>query len=264
MGNIKSTGNDIFHSGIMLNEVAFHNFPLVVSKSGLSFIILDCEHGGFSYPDIAGIIMSARHSGITIIVRLGDNGRKDITRLMDMGADGLLLPMTNTASDISEVVSHAKYAPLGKRGVSTTRAHTMYHLDDLRAYMREANERTMVFAQIETSQGIVNCADILAAPGVNGVFIGPNDLSVDLGCLASGDYTPLTDAINDAGKAAVSAGKCAGIITENKTYLQTAANCGFSLFCCGSEISLWKKGCVGIANEVLQLGDRGINVNKKE
>jgi len=243
----------VIYSGIMMNEVAFHNFPLVISKSGLSFVILDYEHGGFSYPDMAGIIMSARCSGIKIIIRLSDNGRKDITKLMDMGADGLLLPMTNTSSDIAEVVCYAKYAPLGKRGISTTRAHTMYYLDNLSTYMREANNRTVIFAQIETISGIKNCAEILNVSGVSGVFVGPNDLSVDLGCIESNDFSPVTDAIGIIGKAAVSTGKLAGIITENHGYLKAAAGSGFSIFCCGSEISLWKKGCVDIAQEVARL-----------
>lgn len=246
--------NGFLQAGIMLNEVAFHNFPLVISKSGLSFIILDYEHGGFTYPDIADIIMSARHSGIKIIIRLSDNRRKDITKLMDMGADGLLLPMTNTAADIAEVVRYAKYAPLGKRGVSTTRQHTMYHLDNLPAYMREANENSMVFAQIETEQGIKNCADILNVPGVNGVFIGPNDLSVDLGCLDSNDFTAVSEAIQVIGHIAVSGKKLTGIITENSGYMQTAADSGFTMFCCGSEISLWKKGCKNIAHDISTLG----------
>ena len=247
---------DVLYSGIMINEVAFHNFPLVISKSGLSFVILDYEHGGFAYPDIAGVIMSARQSGMKIIIRLADNGRKDITKFMDMGADGLLLPMTNTVSDIGEVVRYAKYSPLGKRGVSTTRPHSMYHLDNLPVYMREANERTMIFAQLETEQGIKNSESIMAVPGVSGVFVGPNDLSVDLGCLESGDFTPVTDAIREVGRIAASIGRSAGIITENQNYLKTAADSAFNMLCSGSEISLWKKGCADIAREIARLGGK--------
>lgn len=137
-------------AGIMLSEVPFSNLPVILKKGGMDFFILDSEHGGFDYSDISKIIMTSRLAGLKCIVRLADSTRKDIIKFMDMGADGLLLPMTNTAADIEKVVEYAKYAPLGRRGLSTMRAHTLYDPPKLLDYMKAANEATEIYAQIET------------------------------------------------------------------------------------------------------------------
>ena len=158
-------------TGIMLNEVAFANFPLIMRNAGMDFMILDYEHGGFDYSAMASIIMGARQVGLPIIVRLADNSRKDITKIMDMGADGLLLPMTESADEIAHVVRYAKYTPLGQRGISTNRAHTFYNPGELSDYMKVANESTTVFAQIETREGLTHLEEILGVDGVAGVFV---------------------------------------------------------------------------------------------
>lgn len=115
-------------AGIMINEIPFSNFPVLFKQCGLDFYIIDDEHGGFDYREIYGMICSARLSGgIETIVRIPSAERRDIIKFLDMGADGLLLPMTGCAEDISKVVKYAKYSPLGERGISTMRAHTLYN-----------------------------------------------------------------------------------------------------------------------------------------
>ena len=139
--------------GIMLSELSSGSLPVLFRAAGLDFFILDCEHGGFDYGAVSRIVLSARLCGITCIVRLADNGRKDIQKFMDMGADGLLLPMTNDASEIMQVVKYAKYRPVGERGISTMRAHTLYAPPPIAEYVREANAHTRVYAQIEPRAG---------------------------------------------------------------------------------------------------------------
>lgn len=237
--------DDIPSVGVMLNEVVFSNFPLIMRQAGMDFMILDGEHGGFDYAAMAGIIMVARQTKIPIIVRLADNSRKDITKVMDMGADGVLLPMTNRAADIEQVVRYGKYAPVGQRGISTNRGHTFYNMKNLQEYMRYANMSTMIFAQIETEEGLANVDEILRVSGVAGVFLGPNDLSCSLNCI--GDQEPILAAIRKVGQAAKNAGKRAGIITETENYLTEAKKSGFGMLCSGSEISFWKKSASRMA-----------------
>ena len=111
---------------MMISEIAFSNMPVLLKNAGIEFCILDCEHGGFDYAEVSRLIMTARLCGLELIVRLANNERKDVVKYLDMGADGLLLPMTNTAEDIRKVADYAKYPPLGHRGISTMRAHTLY------------------------------------------------------------------------------------------------------------------------------------------
>lgn len=229
--------------GIMLSEFAHWNMPVLFQAGGLDFFILDAEHGAFDYADMSRVIMSARLAGIFVLVRIPDNTRRDIIKVLDMGADGILLPMTDTARDIEKAVEYAKYRPVGKRGISTMRAHTLYAPPPIGEYMRAANGRVHIFAQIETAKGLENSESILKTPGVSGCFLGPNDLSDDLGCLGKACAEEIISAIGDIGSIARRTGKAAGIITGNIEYLRCAARAGYLYFSRGSELNAIKEYC---------------------
>ena len=237
-------------AGLMLSEVAFSNISLIFKNSGLDFFILDCEHGAFDYSDISKIVTTAKLCGIKVIIRIPDNSRRDIIRFMDMGATGLLLPMTNTAEDIKQVVRYAKYQPIGQRGISTMRAHTLYNPPKVTDYMPAANDYTEIYAQIETASGVQNIAEILAVEGVHGCLIGPNDLSADYGCLENTSAPEILNAIKMVAKECKKQGKLGGIITANKTYIQCAEENGLEMFSIGSELNAIAKYCKEIAKSV--------------
>ena len=230
-------------SGIMINEIPFSNLPVLFRQCGLDFYIIDDEHGGFDYREIYGMICSARMiGGIETIVRLPSNERRDIVKFMDMGADSLLLPMTNGAEDIRRVVRYAKYAPIGERGISTMRAHTLYAPPPLLDYMKEANARTKVYAQIETKSGVDRIDEILAVEGVTGFLLGPNDLSDSYGCLGDDAAPQILSAIARTAESAKKLGKTSGIITANERYIAAAKEAGMTMFSRGSELSLLADG----------------------
>lgn len=239
------------YAGVMISEAPFLNMPVLFKGCGLDFVIIDTEHGGFDYSTLSGMIMNARLCGLTVIIRIPDNQRRDVTRMMDMGADGLLLPMTNCAADIRQVVNYAKYAPMGRRGISTTRAHTNYNPPALEKYMVEANERTLIFAQIETGAGVENIEEILAVEGVAGVMVGPNDLSCDLNCIGQDD--PIFEAMEKVGAAAKNAQKHCGIITVKKSLLDKASEIGMGWYSIGSELNMLKAGCKAVVRQVSEL-----------
>lgn len=220
--------------GLMVSEIPFSNMPVLLKASGLDFFILDYEHGSFDYSAMYQMITNAKLSGIECIVRLPNNERKDIIKLLDMGASGLLLPMTSTKEDIEKVVMYAKYPPLGKRGVSTMRAHTLYNPPKVLDYMEEANKKVKVFAQIETVDGVKNLESILNVEGVSGALIGPNDLSADYGCLGDDNAKEVLSAIE---KLAKYNNKSIGIITGNKNYLKKAHELGYEYYSIGSELN---------------------------
>lgn len=208
--------------GVMLSEIPFANLAVVFKSSGLDFFIVDTEHGAFDYAALSGIIMTSRLVKIPVIIRLANNGRKEITRLMDMGADGLLLSMANNRQDVETVIQHAKYSPLGKRGISITRPHTFYAPPSLTEYMSSANKRTLIFAQIETLEGLNNIEDILQAEGLSGVIVGPNDLSCDLNCIGNTDL--ILRAIEKVAESAHNCNKLSGIITAKKSICSRLKN----------------------------------------
>lgn len=228
-------------AGIMLSEAAFTNFPIILKNTGMDFYIIDCEHGAFDYHTLSELLVKSRLMGIKAIVRIGDNRREFITKLADMGASGFLLSMTNTSEDIEEVVRYAKYSPIGKRGISTTRAHTLYAPPSLREYMANANREMKIYAQIETELGVLGINEILNVNGVDGVFIGPNDLSDDLNCI--GDNAPIKNCITAVAHAANKSGKPWGIITANEELTAHSMCHGVNMISCQSELNLLIDGC---------------------
>lgn len=242
-------GKNMKKAGIMLSEISHHSLPVIMKNSGLDFFILDYEHGGFDYEAMANMIMTAKLCDLKCIVRLPNNERKDIIKVLDMGANGLLLPMTNDKKDIEQVVRFAKYPPLGLRGVSTMRAHTLYNPGDLTKYMKEANEQIEVYAQIETEIGVKNINDIINIKGVNGVMIGPNDLSADYRCLEDKNAKPILEAIKIVAEAAKNANKQALIITSNQNYINQAKEAGFVGVCVGSELNAIKDYCMKVVKD---------------
>ncbi len=236
--------------GTMLSEISFTNMPLLFKNAGFDFFIVDNEHGGFDYRELSQIIMMSALCGLKVIVRISDNSRKDITKIADMGANGFLLPMTNSISDIKEVVKYAKYTPVGCRGISTTRAHTFYNPPKLSEYMVSANERMEIYAQIETVSGVENAEQILSIDGVSGAFVGPNDLSCDYGCIGAPYPKEIFGAIEKVALASKNTGKPCGIITANKKYIEFAKNSGFSLFSVGSELNMIMNAGRKIVNDL--------------
>ncbi|MBQ2754224.1 MAG: hypothetical protein IJF30_02055 [Clostridia bacterium] len=235
-------------AGTMLSEICFPNFPVIAKNNGLDFIIIDNEHGCFDYSDLSRLIITANLIGMETIVRIGDNSRGHITKLADMGVCGFLLPMTNCREDIEKVVKYAKYSPVGERGVSTTRAHTLYNPPVLTEYMKVANEKMRVYAQIETVSGVENIDKILAVNGVDGLFIGPNDLSVDMQCIA--DKETLLKAIDRIAEASRTVKKPFGIITSDKELIQHSISNNASMISVGSELNMLINGCKKIKEEI--------------
>lgn len=235
-------------NGTMLSEVCFANFPIILKNANLDFLIVDNEHGAFDYSFLSGLVMNSRLIDLPVIVRLPDNNRKDITKLVDMGVTGFLLPMTNSAEDIKKVVDFAKYSPIGKRGISTNRAHTFYNPPPIDEYMKTANEKVKVYAQIETAEGVRNIKEILSLDGVDGVFVGPNDLSCDLGCI--GNNGPVKEAISEISNAAREQNKPWGIITTSKDLIDFSLESNVGLISYGSEINMLKDACKNLRGNI--------------
>lgn len=242
--------------GTMLSEVCFSNFPIIAKNSGLDFIIVDDEHGYFDYADIAQLTVKANLIGLDLIVRIGDSSRGHITKLADMGVTGFLLPMTNTQEDIRKVIRYATYPPIGERGVSTTRAHTLYNPPPLLDYMITANQKMKIYAQIETVSGVNNIDQILSVPEVCGIFIGPNDLSVDMCCV--GDKSELIRVIEKIATCANFVNKPFGIITGDKVLIKASIDNNVSMISVGSELNMLINGCKKTREDVFN-GEKHLN-----
>jgi 2-keto-3-deoxy-L-rhamnonate aldolase RhmA len=227
--------------GTFLSEIAAPNLLRIMKSAGLQFVVVDCEHGYFDYAQVAALAAVGNGIGFPVIARIPSITREPIQKFLDAGVDGLLAPMTNTAEQAAELVRFGKYAPLGARGISTTRPHTEYNPGKLADYLAKANRRVMLFVQIETAGGVAAAADIAAVAGIDGLFIGPNDLASDYGC--PGDFhTPqMQTALRAVIEAAKKAGKPSGILASDIGFLKKCRALGMRIFSCNSEVGLLRQ-----------------------
>lgn len=241
--------NNQFILGTMISEISSPNLPRMLKAGGFEFVILDCEHGSFDYSDASAIIGIANCIHMPIVIRIPEIRREVITKYMDMGANGLMSPMTGCREDIEALVQYSKYYPLGKRGISTQRAHTSYNPPSLSSYMEKANSETIVIAQLETKEGINNSSDILSVEGVDCALIGPNDLASDLGTPGNFNTEEMKACLKTVVDASKEQNKPCGIISGNIPFLKSCRDMGMTVFSCNSEIGIIIFGSKQITKE---------------
>lgn len=167
--------------GTMVMEFGAPSVARILKRAGWDYIVPDLEHTAFSLETIGSLIQVAKGVDLPVIVRVPDIERSWISRALDAGALGVMVPRVETKDQIEEAIAYAKYTPQGTRGVAIGTAHTDYHLVDGRAYTKKANEETMVVVQIESGKALENLDTILSVSGVDVAFVGIADLATSLG-----------------------------------------------------------------------------------
>ena len=168
----------------------------MLARCGFDFFIIDNEHGSYSPETISDIIAAARGAGVSTVVRIPEIRRETILKPLDCGAAGLLVPQVNTAHQAKEIMTHAKYPPFGNRGVALSRPHSLYGRPEADKYLLQANEATFISVQAESPEAIGNLESIATTPGVDAIFVGPSDLSVNLGIPGKISHPDEVEAIN--------------------------------------------------------------------
>ncbi len=151
-----------------------------VARLPYEAVCIDMQHGLSGFTDVAAMSPAITASGKPLLLRLLWNDPGLVGQALDAGASAVIVPMVNTPEQARALVKAAKYAPLGMRswgGYAAIQAAGMVPAD----YLKEANLRTLVFAMIETEEAIGNLDQIAVTPGLDGLFVGPNDLSISLG-----------------------------------------------------------------------------------
>ena len=167
-------------------------------------VCIDMQHGLAGFSDVTSMSPAITATGKPLILRILWNDPGLIGQALDVGASAVIVPMVNTAAQAEAVVRAAKYAPMGARswgGYAAVQAAGTIPVE----YLKEANSRTLVFAMIETQEAVDNLEAIAATKGLDGLFVGPNDLSISLGHGLGKDMT--IPAIDKALKAVIAAAK---------------------------------------------------------
>jgi len=158
-------------------------YPIVaetLGRDGFPAVTLDGQHGLWDLASILTAVAAIRQGGAAPIVRVPVGDFATVSRVLDFGAEGIIAPMINTPADARALAAAAKYPPLGERSWGPHRATTLAGLADQSVYLREANDHVVTLAMIETRTALQNLDAIVDTPGVDGLFLGPSDLSIAL------------------------------------------------------------------------------------
>ena len=230
--------NDGVAVGMMLSGVSNPGAVTMIATAGLDYFILDMEHGPFDWSDMAAMIGTARGVGIKPIVRIPEIRRETVLKPLDAGAAGLLVPMVDTVEQAKEIVRHAKYAPQGQRGTALRRGHSDYGKNPPVEYMARANDETTIAIQIESREAVKNAEALAAVPGIDALFIGPFDLSVDMGLTGQASDPQMREAYSTVLAAAKAAGKVAGIHLFDVQLAKTLMEEGFQMVSVSSDVDI--------------------------
>ncbi len=200
--------------GTMVRMVGNPAAALVAANAGLDFIMLDLEHGPFSLETLENVFKVGRSVGLGCFVRVPELSKSYVSRCLDLGATGVMVPMLESVEQARRFVHWAKFAPLGSRGFGGVGAHTRYQSvggETTTSFMARANLETLTIAQIETAQAIRDIDSIAAVEGLDALLIGPNDLAISMGCPGDLMGERLDRAISQVAEAAKAHGKIFGM-----------------------------------------------------
>jgi 4-hydroxy-2-oxoheptanedioate aldolase len=217
----------------------------VIAGAGFDWILLDCEHSPNDLESLLTQLQAAAPYPTTSIVRVPWNDMVTIKRVLDIGAQSLLVPYVSTAEEAKAAVSYTRYPPKGARGVAgTTRATRFGRVKD---YAKRAHEEICLLVQVETQAALDNIEAICALDGVDGVFIGPADLHASMGHTGEIANPKVKPLIDDAIRRIRKAGKAPGILTPNEADAKHWLECGALFVAVGADVGILARGAEALA-----------------
>ncbi len=167
--------------GTMLVEFDSPGIGQIMKAAGCEFVFVDMEHSGFGYESLKRTLRYMQAADLPALVRVPSSRYDHIARALDIGAEGIMIPMVGSADECRHILDCMKYAPQGNRGVALQVAHDRYAPGPVMRKLRAANRATTFFALIETAEGVENAEAIAAIKGVDCLWIGHFDLTCSLG-----------------------------------------------------------------------------------
>ena len=201
--------------GTFLVEFATSGAVQALADAGFDFAIIDCEHGNLDPAAVAATIEAAWGAGLCALLRPPLEQRSLVTSALDAGAAGLVFPAIDSLAQVQQAVRVSKYTPLGKRGVHLMRGHNRHRPVEPVSFMAEANQQLLTLIQIELAGAVALVDQIAATPGVDGLYVGPGDLSVDLGVAGQWESPLLIRAIEQTAAACRRHGKYLACHTDD-------------------------------------------------
>ena len=206
----------------------------MAGRAGFDWLLLDQEHGAGGEETLLHQIQAVASTPATAIVRLAANDPPRFKRVLDLGAGGVMVPYVNNPAEARAAVSALRYPPRGIRGVAKFNRAAGFGRD-FDDYFAHAHERLVTMAQIETPEAVANADAIAAVDGVDVLFIGPLDLSTNLGVPSNFEHPTFVGALRTVAESARRAGKVAGILLTAATQIAGVRADGYTVVALGSD-----------------------------
>ena len=234
--------------------------PLVAeicAGSGVDWVLVDMEHSATSLETALTQLQALAAYPTTPVVRVPSDDPVTIKQVLDVGAQNLLVPMVSSGDQARRLVEAVRYPPRGIRGVGSALSRSA-RWNRVDGYLGDADEHVSLFVQIETAQGVEAAAEIAAVDGVDGVFVGPSDLSASMGLLGQQSHPDVVAAVHRAFEAVRAAGKPVGVNAFDQGVARGYLDAGASFVLVGADVSILARGSEALAAAfVPEAGDDG-------
>ncbi|WP_417523588.1 HpcH/HpaI aldolase family protein [Marinovum sp.] len=216
----------------------------LLAGCGYDWLLIDSEHAPVDPRAMLPLLQAAAPYPTSVMVRAGWNDPVEIKRLLDAGAQSIMVPYVQSADEARKAVSAVRYPPQGTRGVAgTTRAS---HWGAIKSYTQRANDEICLVVQVETVAAAEQIEAIAAVEGVDGIFIGPADLAASMGFPGETGHPEVRAAVCDAVRRIVAAGKPAGFLSSDQSYVREVAEAGASFLAVGIDGALMRRAAVDL------------------
>lgn len=237
----------------------------IMAAGGFDSVTVDMQHGALDYSDLLPMLQAMRASGATLLARVPWLDAGQVMKALDAGCEGVICPMIGTAEEAARLVSFMRYPPDGVRSYGPTRAAFAHGAD----YMVGASKRILAFAMIETAEGLENLEEIVATPGLDGIYVGPNDLtlSVTAGRLPSGldrEEPEMQAHLKAIAAACARHGRIAAIHCGTAAYAAKAIGWGYRMTTVGGDVRFLSAGAAEAVADFRRLtGDTALVAGPK-
>ncbi|HEX4487913.1 MAG TPA: aldolase/citrate lyase family protein [Terriglobales bacterium] len=230
--------------GQMVLELFTPGIGPMLAAAGMEFVIFDMEHGRCDIALMAEMIASCRGSNIVPMARVPDLAYAPISRLLDLGARGVMVPRVETREQAEKVVAELKYPPMGRRGVALGIAHDAYQAGGPE-FFAKANEENAVILLLETAKAFEQLNEIISVPGVDVAWMGHYDLTVSMGIPAQFEHPRFLEAMDKLVASCRKYGVAPGFLPPSPESAIHWIEKGFRVLSLGSDIGIFMGGVRG-------------------
>ena len=226
------------------------------ASAGFDWVLIDAEHAPYSIRDVHNHLQAIAPYQVPAIIRPAEGRTALLKQLLDVGAQSLLVPMVDTVEQATKLAGDVRYPPDGIRGLGASMARAA-RWNGVEGYLHKANEEICLIVQAETSTAMENLKDIVAVDGIDGVFIGPSDLSASMGHIGTPGHPEVVAAIETGFEIILAAGKAAGILAVDEALAKHYVEKGATFVGVGVDTALLGNAARQLANRFIATADNG-------